>query len=177
MRFAAEDYYARLTPGLKPGAVFLDVPVAFMPPRLPSVALSADGTLQTREFSDAWRTASETQRGEGLPVLMRAKARPVLVLRVGAAVADAVYRRSVWAAPLYGETDPPRQGPNVFPLPSWPAAGLRFSGYADLYQATVLPIQQLSAERYACELSARATSLLLGGLALWAEADPAQRNP
>lgn len=109
-------------------------------------------------------------------MLVRAKPRPVLLVRVGAAMTDIVHQRGMWVVPPYGETDPPRRGPNSFPLPAWPAAGLPFDSYADLYQATMLPLQHLLAERYACELSAGAMTLLLGALSLWAEADPAPRR-
>jgi hypothetical protein len=94
------------------------------------------------------------------------------VLRVGAAVTDAMYQRSVWVAPLYGETDPPRRGPNVFPLPAWPEAELPFAGYVDLYQSVMLPIQHLRADRYRCALSSQAMTLLLGALSAWADGDP-----
>lgn len=173
MRFGPEDYYVRGVPRLIPGAIFLNVPIIFTPPRLAAVSVAADGTLQTQEFADAWRSAPEARREEGVPVLARAKPRPVLVLRVGAAVTDLVYRGSAWVAPLYGETDPPRRGPNVFPLPVWREAGLPFGGYADLYQATMLPVQYLHVERYACELSPEAMMLILGALSLWSDADPA----
>lgn len=139
------------------------------------MAVERDGTLRTQGFDEAWRAAPATLRDTGIPVLVRAKPRPVLVLRAGAAVADGVYRRSVWVAPLYGESDPPRRGPNIFPLPAWPAADLPFTGHADLYQATMAPIEHLRADRYTCELSTEAMTLLLGALALWAEADPARR--
>lgn len=176
MRFEADDYYTRSSPALGPGAIFLGVPIVFMPPRLPAVAIAPDGTLRQQEFDQAWRTAHQARRDDGIPVIVRAKPRPVLVLRIGAAVTDSVYRRSVWAAPLYGETAPPRQGPNVFPVPAWPEVGLSFAGYADLYQSTMVPLSYFTAARHACELSARAISLLLGALALWAESDPSARN-
>ena len=175
MRFEAEDYYLRAAPRLTPGAIFLNVPVVFTPLRLAAVSVGADGTLRSQDFEDAWHTAPEATRDRGIPVLVRAKPRPVLVARVGAAITDAVYQRSVWVVPLFGETEPPRRGPNVFPLPAWPMAGLPFAGYVDLYQATMLPVQHLRAERYACELSSAAMTLLIGALSIWAEADPAPR--
>lgn len=175
MRFRPEDFYTRGVARLTPGAIFLNVPLVFTPPQLQAVAVEGDGTLRTQDFESGWRVAAPALRDAGIPVLVRAKPRPALVLRVGAAVTDAVYQRRVWVAPLYGETDPPRRGPNVFPLPAWPTAELRFAGYADLYQATMLPVEHLVAERYACELSPEVMTLLLGALALWAEADPAPR--
>ena len=174
MRFGAQDFYTRASsPRLTPGAIFLNVPIVFPPPRLAAVAVGPEGALRTQDFEDAWRTAPEERRGQGVPVLVRAKPRPVLVLRVGVALTDTAHQRSVWVVPLYSETDPPRGGPNIFPLPAWPAAGLPFAGFADLYQATMLPLQQLRADRYGCELADRAMTLLLGALAVWAEGDPA----
>jgi hypothetical protein len=175
VRFRAEDFYTRAEPRLAPGVIFLNLPIIFTPPRLAAISVGADGTLRTQDFEDAWRTAPEVRRNQGIPVLVRAKPRPVLVVRVGAGVTDTAYQRSVWVAPLYGETDPPRRGPNVFPLPAWPVAGLSFAGYADLYQATMLPVEHLRAERYACELSTRAMTLFLGAISIWAEADPVPR--
>jgi hypothetical protein len=172
VRFEPEDYYVRTGASVVPGALFVGVPIAFLPPRLPAVALAPDGTLRQQDFGEAWRTAPQSRRDEGIPVMMRAKARPALVLRVGAAVTDRVYEHSIWAAPLYGERDPPRRGPNIFPLPAWPDVGLVFAGYADLYQATMVPMRYFQNDRPACALSQRAILLLLGALALWAEADP-----
>ncbi len=174
MNFRAQDYYARPSrPQLAPGAIFLGVPIAFTSgERLPAVALAADGTFRHRDFADAWANAPEARRDEGLPVLVRAKARPVLVLRVGAAVIDRVYHQSVWVAPIFSVKDPPRRGPNVFPLPAWPQAGLRFAGFADLYGATMLPLAHIRGASFACTLSPAALALLLGALASWAEADP-----
>ncbi len=99
-----------------------------------------------------------------------------MVLRVDAAIADSVYRQSAWAAPLYGVQDPPRQGPNVFPLPAWPEAGLRFDGFVDLYQAAMVALPHIREANYACSLSPAALRLLLGALAIWAEADPPLRQ-
>jgi hypothetical protein len=178
MRFEAQDYYTRPSPPrLIPGAIFLGVPITFSGrQRLPAVLLFPDGTFRHQDFSQAWATAPAIRRDEGIPVLVRAKARPVLVLRVGAAVTDAVYHQSVWVAPLYGETDPPRRGPNIFPLPAWPEAGLPFAGYTDLYQAAMVPQPYLAAGRWACDLTEPALRLLLGAVASWAEADPAPRR-
>jgi hypothetical protein len=157
------------------GAIFLNVPIVFVAPRLPAVTVQPDGGLRTHELDAAWRSAPDVQRDQGIPVLVRAKLRPVLVLRVGAVLLDAVHHRSVWVAPLYGETDPPRGGPNIFPLPAWPAARLPFAGYVDFYEASMIPLPHLQAERYSCELSDTATKLLLGAISSWADADPPVR--
>jgi hypothetical protein len=175
MRFVAADYYTHPPQRrIVPGAIFLDVPILFSPsPRLPAVTLFPGGTFRHQDFARAWAAGPAPRRDEGIPVLVRVKARPVLVLRLGAGVTDSTYRRSIWVVPLYDETDPPRRGPNVFPLPPWPEAGLRFAGYADLYQATMVPQEHVADARYACELTEEASQLLLGALAIWAEGDPA----
>lgn len=150
MNFHADDYCVRPPKAhLVPGSVFLHVPIVFTASeRLPALALSPDGTYRHQDFSTGWRSAPQARRDEGLPVLVRAKARPVLVLRVGAAVMDQTYYRSVWVAPIYGVRDPPRRGPNIFPLPAWPEQGLLYSGCADLYAATMVPLQHIQAGTY-----------------------------
>jgi ubiquinone/menaquinone biosynthesis C-methylase UbiE len=174
MNFRSQDYYVR--PDRRrvvPGSIFLNVPVLFLAgQRLPSVSIAPDGTLHHQDVAAAWTSAPRPRRDEGLPVLVRAKARPVLVLRIGAAMTDRTHQQSVWAAPLYGVQDPPRRGPNIFPLPARPEAGLRFEGFADLYQATLVPLPLLREATYACDLSPAALTLLLGAVATWAEGDP-----
>ena len=179
MNFRSDDYYVLPAKArVIPGSIFLHVPIVFSAgQRLPSLLLFPDGTYRHQDFADAWRNAPQARRDEGLPVLVRAKARPVLVLRVGAALEDRVYRQHTWVAPLFGVQDPPRRGPNVFPLPAWPQVGLPFEGVADLYAATMVPLQFIQASTFACDLSPAALALLLGMLATWAEGDPPLREP
>jgi len=173
MTLASADYFARgdaQAPRI--GALFRDVPVPFFSgTRLVTVRPSGDTGLTHHDFTDVWQRISPSAREGGLPLLQRAKLRPAILLRVGAAMVDDVHQNDLWMAPIYGDKDKVRSGPNIFPLPAFPDVGLS-KGFVDFYQLLLVPRQHLGPRQYICDLTPLARKLLLGALVSWIQADP-----
>jgi hypothetical protein len=94
MTVASNDYFASgdaQAPRI--GALFRDVPVPFFSgTRLVTVRPSGDAGLVHHDFADMWQRISPNARDGGLPLLQRAKLRPAILLRVGAAMVDDVHQ-------------------------------------------------------------------------------------
>jgi hypothetical protein len=153
--FHADDYYALPAHRMVAlGAIFRDIPVLFQSRRsLPEFTADTRGRAVFGEnFTQAWPRVPQRLAEAGLPVAALAKGRPVIVLRIGELEEDDVHARDLWVAPLYSSKDRPRQGPNLFPLPPWPAVGLPLDGFVDFYQVGLVPVRFFHHSNYACRL-------------------------
>jgi hypothetical protein len=177
MNFLPEDYY-RVQPGqpFRPAAIFRDIPVPFFSSgrKLVTISASAQSGVNFDDFYDNWRRRTAEEREAGIPLLVRAKLRPALLLRVGGALQDRTHADSFWVAPLYSRRDHNRIGPNIFPLPAHRAVGLDADGFLDFYHILMVPAQHFAADKYLCHLTSEAERLLLGAIERWSRSDPSR---
>lgn len=157
--------------GLRVGAVYLHVPIVFYPPTLTAVAVLASGLFQGEpDFARAWQDAPEVLRERGLPVLLLAKPRPVIVLKVGTLDRRTGEVRSVWVAPRYRYKE--RGAPNhssILDLPVNAAYGLDEPGYLDFLHVALIPASPsyLNPRHHTCDLSPQAFDAVLLKLQAW----------
>src|SRR5262245_8037443 len=141
MNFSPEDYYRvqRGRPFL-PTAIFREIPVPFFSTgqKLVMVAAGDRGGVYFDDFIGSWHRRFPDEREAGIPLLLRAKLRPVLLLRVGGAMQDRTHADNFWVAPLFSRRELDRTGPNIFPLPAHRSVGLDVEGFLDFYHALMV---------------------------------------
>ena len=175
MNFSPEDYY-RVQQGqpFRPAAIFRDIPVPSFSTgsKLVTISASAPGGVNFDDFYESWRRRTPEEREAGIPLLVRAKLRPALLLRVGGALQDRAHADSFWVAPLYSRRDRNRSGPSIFPLPAHLAVGLDAEGFLDFYHTLMVPALHFATDKYLCHLTPAAERLLLGAIERWSRSDP-----
>lgn len=175
MNFVPDDYYlVQQSQPYRPGSIFREIPVPFFSTgtRLVTVSVTERGGVNVADFDESWRRRPPAEREAGIPLLLGAKLRPAMLLRVGRAMQDRVHADSFWVAPLYSRKEGNRAGPNLFPLPAYQAAGLDAEGYVDFYQCLLVPALHFAPEKYVCHLTTDGLRLLLGALERWSRSDP-----
>jgi hypothetical protein len=148
------------------GAVYLHVPVAWYTPNINALTMLATGLVQlSGDFNQAYLQAPERLRVSGIPVALRGKPRPVVVLRVCRLEQDTTHVEDVWVVPRYTQHERPRSGRNLFPLPRDAAYGMDEPGYLDFLQLASMPgrlLQQYG--RRICDLTPASFDALVTAL-------------